>query len=509
MGATDERVTVEGDGAAALASPFGYRRRLEDLAAQLELQAPVVPEAGAQARALEAETRRRAATVRRSLAVADLLAALFTLTVVAAAYRQHLQPSMFAACLVVPLAAKLGRLYDRDEVRLRKSTLEEVPALFQMSGIAALVVWLGEDLLVVSTLGRWETLTLWLLLFASMVVGRVVARYVAAQRLPAERCLLVGDPSSLDEIAAKIAGRGAELVGFLPLVERRTARPSRPASAPVDALEETVRRTRAHRVLLVPGPHAEADVTLSCVTRAQAMGTYVSILPRMCEVVGSSVSFDHVDGMTLLGVHGFGLSRSSIALKRAVDVVGAGLLLLASAPIMLSAALAVKLSSPGPVFFRQTRIGQSGEPFQIFKFRSMYDGADQARAELAALSNAGDGLFKVAGDPRVTPVGRLLRRYSLDELPQLLNVLRGEMSLVGPRPLIVDEDRNIVGHHRLRLRLTPGITGPWQVLGTASRRVPLRDMVTLDYLYAGNWSLWTDLKIILRTAIHVVRGRGL
>jgi exopolysaccharide biosynthesis polyprenyl glycosylphosphotransferase len=509
VGPTDERVTVGEDGATTIASPFGYRRRLEDLAAELELRAAPIPETAAEAVALEAETRRRAAVFRRSLAIADLLAAFFTLTVVAVVYQQVVQPAMFVACLVVLLAAKVGRLYDRDEVRLRKSTLEEVPALFQLSGIAALVVWLGEDLLVVSTLGRWETLTLWLLLFFSLVCGRVAARYVAARRLPTERCLLVGDPSSIDEIAAKLAGRGAEIVGFLPIVERRTARPSRPSSAPVDALEELVRRTRAHRVLLVPGPHAEADVTLSCVSRAQAMGTYVSILPRMCEVVGSSVEFDHVDGMTLLGVHGFGLSRSSIALKRAVDVVGATVLLAAAAPIMLAATVAVKLSSAGPVFFRQTRVGQSGEPFAMLKFRSMYDGADQARAELAALSNAGDGMFKVAGDPRVTPVGRLLRRYSLDELPQLLNVLRGEMSLVGPRPLIVDEDANIIGHHRLRLRLTPGITGPWQVLGTAQRRVPMRDMVTLDYLYAGNWSLWTDVKIILRTAVHVVRGHGL
>ncbi len=145
----------------------------------------------------------------------------------------------------------------------------------------------------------------------------------------------------------------------------------------------------------------------------------------------------------------------------------------------------------------------------MVKFRTMHDGAHQARAELAALSHAGDGLFKVAGDPRVTRVGRILRRYSLDEIPQLINVFRGEMSLVGPRPLVLEEDARIEGRHRRRLNLTPGMTGPWQVLGTATQRVPLREMVTLDYLYVGNWSLWTDVKILLRTAVHVVRGQGL
>jgi lipopolysaccharide/colanic/teichoic acid biosynthesis glycosyltransferase len=229
----------------------------------------------------------------------------------------------------------------------------------------------------------------------------------------------------------------------------------------------------------------------------------------MCEIVGSSVEFDHVDGMTLLGVHRFGLSRSSWALKRAVDIVGSGLGLLAIAPVFAAVALAIRLDTRGPVFFRQRRMGHRSQPFEMLKFRTMHEGADRVRAELAALSHAGDGLFKIVDDPRITRVGRFLRRYSLDELPQLINVFRGEMSLVGPRPLILEEDARIEGHHRRRLNLTPGMTGPWQVLGTASRRVPLRDMVTLDYLYAGNWSLWTDVKILLRTATHVVRGHGL
>ncbi|MBA2516777.1 MAG: sugar transferase, partial [Solirubrobacterales bacterium] len=162
-------------------------------------------------------------------------------------------------------------------------------------------------------------------------------------------------------------------------------------------------------------------------------------------------------------------------------------------------------TSAGPVFFRQTRVGRDGDHFEMLKFRSMVDGADALKAQLHTL-NESDGLFKMANDPRVTRIGRLLRASSLDELPQLLNVLKGDMSLVGPRPLVLDEDALVHGWHRRRLHLTPGMTGPWQVLG--SRQVPLHDMVKIDYMYIANWSFWIDFKILLRTVMHVLRRAG-
>jgi lipopolysaccharide/colanic/teichoic acid biosynthesis glycosyltransferase len=232
----------------------------------------------------------------------------------------------------------------------------------------------------------------------------------------------------------------------------------------------------------------------------------VSIVPRLFEVVGSSVEFDTVGGVTVLGVRRPGLSRSSRLVKRVVDVLGAGIGLLVLAPFGVVIALAIKLDSPGPVFFRQVRVGRDARTFWMVKFRSMVEGADAQRHALTAL-NESEGVFKLARDPRITRVGRALRRSSIDELPQLINVLLGDMSLVGPRPLIVDEDRLVQGRHRERLQFAPGMTGPWQVLGP--RRPPLSEMVKTDYLYATNWSLWTDVKILLRTIAHVAAQRGL
>jgi lipopolysaccharide/colanic/teichoic acid biosynthesis glycosyltransferase len=226
----------------------------------------------------------------------------------------------------------------------------------------------------------------------------------------------------------------------------------------------------------------------------------------MLEVVGTSVEFDDLDGMAMLGVRRFGLSRSSMFLKRAFDLVGATIGLIAISPVLAALALAIRLDSRGPVFFKQTRVGREGRRFEIFKFRSMCTDAEQRKAELLHL-NETVGLFKIADDPRITRVGRFIRRTSLDELPQLFNVLRGEMSLVGPRPLVVDEDAKVEGMLRARLHLTPGMTGPWQVLG--SGRVPMQEMVKIDYLYVAGWSLWADVKLLVRTVPHMLARGGM
>jgi lipopolysaccharide/colanic/teichoic acid biosynthesis glycosyltransferase len=201
------------------------------------------------------------------------------------------------------------------------------------------------------------------------------------------------------------------------------------------------------------------------------------------------------------------VDRSSIALKRAFDLIGVLIGLVAVFPLMLVIAAAVKLDTRGPVFFRQRRVGRRGTHFEMLKFRTMVRDAELLRDSLTPHNEAMDGLFKIKDDPRVTRVGKLLRKTSLDELPQLLNVLRGEMSLVGPRPLVIDEDQRVTGWQRQRLELPPGMTGHWQLLGPA--RTSLLEMVAIDCKYVANWSLWKDIAILLKTVTHVVGRRGM
>jgi exopolysaccharide biosynthesis polyprenyl glycosylphosphotransferase len=290
----------------------------------------------------------------------------------------------------------------------------------------------------------------------------------------------------------------AEVVARVPL------RDGMGVASVVDRLPGLVDAGAIHRIVIAPLASDGTD-TLELIRAAKAAGLRVSVLPRLFEVIGSSVTVDQIDGLTMLGIRSFGLSRSSRLLKRAFDLAGSSLLLLAMLPLMAAMAVAIKLDSPGPVFFRQTRVGRHGRRFEILKFRSMVADADAHKGSLLHL-NETEGLFKITRDPRVTAVGRFLRGTSLDELPQLLNVWRGEMSLVGPRPLVVDEDAKVAGLDRARLHLTPGMTGHWQILGSA--RVPLGEMVGIDYLYVANWSLWTDVKILLRTIPYVLSRRG-
>jgi lipopolysaccharide/colanic/teichoic acid biosynthesis glycosyltransferase len=200
-----------------------------------------------------------------------------------------------------------------------------------------------------------------------------------------------------------------------------------------------------------------------------------------------------------------GLTSSAQLVKRGFDLVVAGVAMLFAVPLFAVIGLLVELGSPGPVLFRQARVGRGGRQFEMLKFRTMVEDAEARKGQLLEL-NERDGLFKIREDPRVTPVGRWLRRTNLDELPQLINVLRGEMSLVGPRPLVPEEDVRIRGWRRRRLDVSPGMTGAWQ-LGTP--RVSLDEMIVLDHLYTANWSLWRDVKCLLGTVPSIVLRRGL
>jgi exopolysaccharide biosynthesis polyprenyl glycosylphosphotransferase len=458
----------------------------------------------------------RDAIFRRLLAIGDLLAAAGGLAVIGALTDHGVDFVSLATIPLIVVLAKMTGRYDHDEFVLRKSTLDEIPALFALAAGFALawsmVAFIANDQHHLRGAGvalLWGSTSLFL------VLARTSARSLAQSSAPRERVLIVGSSVARARLADSLAsdpGAHLEVVGFLPLEDERRARSDdwgprsrRKRQLTFDHLPMLVEELDVHRVFLIP-TSADNETMLDAVSRTTALGVKVSIVPRLLEVVGSAVEFDTVGGVTLLGVRRPGLSRSSRAVKRGMDLIGSALGLLVLAPFGLLVAIAIRLDSPGPIFFRQQRVGRDGRVFSMFKFRSMVAGAEAQRAALQSL-NETDGLFKLREDPRVTRVGRLLRRSSIDELPQLINVLLGDMSLVGPRPLVLDEDRLVEGRHRERLQFAPGMTGPWQVLGP--RRPPLSEMVKTDYLYAANWSLWTDIKILVRTAAHVVAQRGM
>jgi exopolysaccharide biosynthesis polyprenyl glycosylphosphotransferase len=239
-------------------------------------------------------------------------------------------------------------------------------------------------------------------------------------------------------------------------------------------------------------------------------GIQVDFVPGEAEILRSGAVISNLEGLPLMSMPGARPPRSWGVLKRLMDLVVAVPALIAVSPILLYAAIRIKLDSPGPVLYRQTRAGKDGKHFDFLKLRTMSEDADQRVAEVAGLSlheaGASNGIFKAVDDPRVTKFGRSLRRRSLDELPQLLNVVKGDMSLVGPRPLPVHEDERVAGHYELRRHVKPGMTGPWQVSGRSD--IPFHDMLRLDYSYVLNWSLSVDVKLLVQTFDAVARGRG-
>ncbi len=458
------------------------------------------------------ESISRESLFRRSLLAADVVAIVGAFVVLAAIFSKSLQLTWVSVCglLTLLVGAKVLGLYDRDDALLHKTTLDEAPKLFQVATLGALVAWLAGGFVVEGTvLTRREALLLWLVLMLLLVFARSAARALALRAVPVERCLFIGDQASAKTVRSKLTGHGgvkAELVGHLDLDDVGTWSMSTFSAERLSEIRNLARTLNVHRAIVAPGS-ADGGEMLDLVRTLKAVGVRVSVLPRLLEVVGSSVVFDDLHGVTLMGVRRFEMTRSSTVVKRAFDLLGASLGLLAAAPLMVVIAVAIKLDSSGPVFFRQLRVGRHGKHFALLKFRTMIPEAEALKDSLRDRNEAQEGLFKIADDPRVTRVGKLLRRSALDELPQMLNIIRGEMSLVGPRPLVIDEDRCVEGWYRRRLELMPGMTGPWQILGPA--RVPLSEMGAIDYLYVATWSLWGDLKILLRTVPHVLGRRGL
>jgi exopolysaccharide biosynthesis polyprenyl glycosylphosphotransferase len=462
--------------------------------------------------------------MRRLLLVADLVglvsAYVFALalsepTSVPDAIAARWEILLFVASL--PLWVLLARghgLYDRDEERTDHSTVDDIWGVFQVVSIGTWGFLVATEIagLPHPNLTRlvvfWVTAVMLVPLFRAVIraVGRRNAAYM-------QNVIIVGSGYVARLLDSKIRNHpeyGLRVVGFV----------DSDAGASLDGvgqialigtpaqLPELVRTYSAHRVAITFSMDSH-EQTLDVIRAMQDSDVQIDIVPRMFEVLGTNAQLHTIEGLPLVGLPIPRLSGSSRFLKRSLDLVGACVGLVLLAPLFSITALVIKLDSRGPVFFRQVRMGGGEKVFRVYKFRTMVEDAESRKTELAHLNmHNGDDprMFKVPNDPRVTRVGEFLRRWRVDELPQLLNVLRGEMSLVGPRPLILDEDQHVEEWARRRLNLKPGITGLWQVLGASD--IPFSEMTKLDYLYVTNWSLREDLRLIVLTLPSLTRARA-
>ena len=387
-----------------------------------------------------------------------------------------------------------------------------------LNGLTALTSasWFLLIILVLSLGPRAPVATLiafWFLAIVLVPAARWLSRVTVWSRASfQERVLIIGAGQVGHTLAAKIDNHPEyriKLIGFLDDGEPRRNGDDGPAVPVIGALDDLDRIVEDEQVdrVIVAFSRARHNDFLRIVRACADSGIKVNIVPRLFEVVSSRALVDDVEGIPLLDVGHVELSRFNMAVKRAFDLVVGAVLCLVILPVMGVVAIVIKLDSKGPVFYRQERMGRGGRPFHIFKFRSMYVGADEERLELAEEQNDYDGpMFKLKEDPRITRVGGALRRWSVDEVPQILNVMKGDMSLVGPRPLWIEEAKQCRGWTQKRLDITPGMTGLWQVLGRTN--IPFDEMVKLDYMYVTGWSLSWDIKLLLQTVPAVLNKRG-
>jgi exopolysaccharide biosynthesis polyprenyl glycosylphosphotransferase len=472
-------------------------------------------------RRLASAVHRRGWLVRRLLLTADLvgLAAAFAIAEVIYAGRTSgsfgpgFETLLFAVTLPAwAVIARLYGLYSQDDRRTNHVTADEVANVFNMVTVCTWLFFAITWLSGIAHPAIPKLLLFWALAAVIVPLARAGGRTVArTRRSYIQNTVIVGAGDIGQAIAERLLRHpeyGVNLVGFVDTEPKERHRDLGDLTilGPPERLSAVIRAFDVERVIIAfsRGSH---ERILGLIRTLKDAFVQVDIVPRYFELIGPNTGMSAIEGVPVLCLPPRALGLSSRMLKRTMDLVVSILALLVFSPALLLAALLIKLDSPGRVLFRQRRVGAAGREFSIIKFRTMVADADEKKEAFAHLNKhaAGDArMFKIPNDPRLTRAGRLLRRLSLDELPQLINVLRGEMSLVGPRPLIPSEDEHVEGWGRRRLELKPGITGLWQVLGRSE--IPFEDMVRLDYLYVTNWSLWHDLRLICGTVPAMLNG---
>jgi exopolysaccharide biosynthesis polyprenyl glycosylphosphotransferase len=467
-------------------------------------------------------THRRGWLVHRALLVADLAGLLVSFLIAAWVFRGEIVGAIsfgtevMLFVLTLPgwvVLAKLFGLYDRDEQRADHSTVDDFIGVFSVVTVGTWLFFVATQVTNALTPSLGRMITFWLLSFVLVPTARAIARAVCRRSSSfIQNTLVVGTGPTARQVVRKIISHpeyGLAVVGFVDSSPASTSGDLAGISvvgAP-DELTAIVSEFGVQRVI-VSFTDDGHEATLDAVRELRDLEVQIDIVPRLYESIGTNSRVHMIEGMPLVGLPPLRLSPSSRFLKRSLDIAGAAFGLAVLSPVLLVSAIAVKLDSRGPVLFNQIRRGEKGRVFRIHKLRTMAVDAEGRKSELGELNMHNDDdprMFKVPNDPRVTGVGSFLRRWSIDELPQLYNVLKGEMSLVGPRPLILEEDEHVLDWRRKRLELRPGMTGVWQVLGASD--IPFDEMTKLDYLYVTNWSLKQDVRLILLTIPSLLRRR--
>jgi exopolysaccharide biosynthesis polyprenyl glycosylphosphotransferase len=406
---------------------------------------------------------------------------------------------------------KLEGVYDQ---RRSAGWLDQVYAVFSgtLLGIALLtVIYFYYRPLVYSRLMfGYAGVLIVVLLGSARLIERSFLTRLHKQGIGVDRVLVVGTGEVGRTIIRNLVAQpelGYQVVGF---VDDDTQKHNG-AIGRLRALggcDDLPRVLREHSVdeVFITLPWQSRRKILNIIGQCEQLGVRAKIVPDLFQLTLNRVSIDTINGVPLLSIKEATIRGWNLAVKRALDVVISATALILSSPLLLLIVLLIEYDSPGPVLFRQVRVGRGGRLFTLYKFRSMRQGADEEKTTLSDRNQATGPLFKMRDDPRLTRVGRWLRRLSLDELPQFYNVLRGEMSLVGPRPPIPAEVEQYQDWHRRRLDVPPGVTGLWQVSGRSD--LTFDEMVMLDLFYAENWSLLLDFKILLRTIPTVILGTG-
>ncbi len=413
------------------------------------------------------------------------------------------------------VVAKMEGLYDADHPKIWHLTVDEAQPIFHWVTLSVAGTLFFIRALPDETLTVESAVALYVTALVSAFALRAAARAIWRRRVPPERALVLGSGALADAVARKLALEPGHHLSVMELSSPNNGANGESASHVVDVerlgelskedLQWLLAEAQVERVVLAV-PELDESTLAHVVSACRAGGIKLSVVPPMRAMLGTAVDLNHIAEMPVIEYRTWGTSPSTMAIKRALDVVISAAALIVLVPLLVLIAIAVRLDSRGPALFTQLRAGRHGKPFRILKFRTMCHDAEERISEVIAVDELDEPMFKLREDPRVTRVGRFLRRTSLDELPQLFNVLRGDMSLVGPRPEEVWLVERYGETQRFRLQMRPGLTGPMQVHGRG--QLNFQERMAVEREYVENYSLRKDIKILFRTGSAILGARG-